>query len=47
LTVDRDILPGTGVEAVIYSVSGRKSVSRASSRITRLISGSAARSRLL
>jgi hypothetical protein len=47
LTVGRDILHGTGVEPVIQTVSVQKSLSRASSRIMRLTSGSAARSRLL
>ena len=43
----RDIPQGTGVESAIQTVSNQKSLSVASIRITRLISGSAARSRLL
>lgn len=46
-TVGRDIPQGTGVESTIQVLSNQKSLSWARSRITRLTSGSAARSRLL
>jgi len=45
--VGRDIPHGTGVESTIQQVSSQKSVDLASSRMTRLTSPSAARSRLL
>ena len=43
----RDIPHGTGVESMIQWLSNQKSLSMASSRIIRLTSGNAARSRLL
>jgi hypothetical protein len=47
LTAGRERAHSTGVESAIHTLSSQKSVSAASSRITRLISGKAARSRRL
>jgi hypothetical protein len=47
LTAGRERAHSTGVESAIQTLSSQKSLSAARSRITCLISGSAARSRLL
>jgi hypothetical protein len=47
LTAGRDRAHSTGVESAIQTLSNQKSLSAASSRITYLTNGRAARSRLL